>query len=301
MASKDISEVMNTFTFDKDNKESEGSFVNENGLKIYCKYWSKDLPAPRALLFMCHGLAEHVGPYTQLAELLTAQNFFVFGHDHQGHGQSEGDRIHIDDFRHYSRDVFAHIDKMKVYFPTLPVYILGHSMGGAITIIAALDRPDYFKGVVLIGPVVTDDQEEVGPVLAFVGKIIARIFPQCPIISLDTKYISRDPKVVEAYKNDKLNYHGRCKAKWAVCINKAMIEIESKLHTIKWPFLTIHGECDGLVMCVASKKLYEKAASEDKTLTIYPDAYHQLHLEIEPDGSRARQEIIDWLVKHEQQ
>ncbi|KAK3800503.1 hypothetical protein RRG08_043821 [Elysia crispata] len=301
MASKDNSDVTKTFTFDKTSKKSEGSFVNANGLKIYCKYWSTHLDSPRALLFMCHGAAEHVGPYTQLAELLTEQNFYVFGHDHQGHGQSEGDRVHIDDFRHYSRDVFAHIDRIKVDFPTLPVYILGHSMGGAVTIISALDRPDYFKGVVLIGPVVTNDQNEVGPVLAFFGKIIARIFPQFPVFALDDNLISRDPKVVEAYKNDKLNYLGKCKAKWALCINKAMIEIESKLSTIKWPFLTIHGECDGLVMCVASKKLYEKAASEDKTMTIYPGAYHQLHLEIEPDGSKARKEIVDWLVKHEQQ
>ncbi|GFR58436.1 monoglyceride lipase [Elysia marginata] len=300
MGGKNTADVTKTFTFDKNGKESEGSFVNENGRKIYCRYWSMDLPAPRALLFMCHGAGEHIGPYTQLAELLTAQNFFVFGHDHQGMGRSEGSRMHIDDFRHYCRDVFAHIDRVKVDFPTLPVYILGHSMGGAVTIIAALDRPDFFKGVVLIGPVVSNDQDTVGPVTEFFGRLIARIFPQFPVFYLNDELISRDPKVVEDYKNDKLNFHGRCKAKWAVCLSAAMVEIESKLPSIQWPFLTMHGECDGLVKCIASKKLYEQAASTDKTLSIYPAAYHQLHLEIEPDGSKARQEIIDWLVKHEQ-
>ncbi|GFO44087.1 monoglyceride lipase, partial [Plakobranchus ocellatus] len=251
-----------------------------------------------ALLFICHGAAEHIEPYTQLAEMLTKENFFVFGHDHQGHGQSEGCRVHIDDFRHYSRDVFAHIDRIKQDFPTLPVFIIGHSMGGGITIISGLDRPEYFQGIALIGPVVTSNQSQIGPVKAFFGKIIARIMPQFPVLKLDVNNISRDPKVVEDYKNDKLNYLGSLKAKWSLCIHQAMLEIESKLPAIEWPFLCIHGECDTLVKCDVSKTLYEKASSKDKTLTIYPKAYHQLHKEIEPDGSKARQQIVDWLVNH---
>ena len=52
-----------------------------------------------------------------------------------------------------------------------------------------------------------------------------------------------------------------------------MIEIESKLSTIEWPFLTIHGEKDGLVKCVHSKKLYDRAASKDKTMTVIKVPY----------------------------
>ncbi|GFO44086.1 monoglyceride lipase [Plakobranchus ocellatus] len=298
MAGKKSSRVIDTFSFDKNRRDSEGSFVNENGLKIFCRYWSIDVSSPRALVFICHGAGEHVGPYTQLAEMLTKENFFVFGHDHQGHGQSEGSRVHIDDLRHYCRDIFAHIDRIKQDFPTLPVFIIGHSMGGAVTILSGLDRPDYFQGVVLIGPVVTSDQDQIGPIKAFFGKIIARLIPQFPVLNLESKYLSRDPKVVEDYENDKLNYLGACKAKWTLCIYHAVLEIESKLSTIEWPFLCMHGECDSLVKCEGSMALYEKAASKDKTLTIYPKAYHQLHLEIEPDGSKARQQIVDWLVNH---
>ncbi|KAK3800510.1 hypothetical protein RRG08_043828 [Elysia crispata] len=300
MSSEESPDVRKTFTFDINAKDSEGSFVNANGLSIYCKYWSTDLASPRALLFMSHGAAEHVGPYTQLAELLTDQNFFVFGHDHQGHGRSEGDRVHIDDFRHYSRDVFAHIDRIKMDYPSLPVYILGHSMGGAIAIISALDRPDFYKGVVLIAPVVTADQDLIGPCQEIFGTMVSYIFPQFPVFKLDSSAISRDPAVVEAYENDPLNYHGFLKAKWAICLNNAMKEIESKLATIEWPFLTIHGEKDTLVKPIASEKLHAQSSSADKTMTIYPGAFHQLHHEIEPDGSTARQELLQWLVNHEQ-
>ncbi|GFR96089.1 monoglyceride lipase [Elysia marginata] len=87
---------------------------------------------------------------------------------------------------------------------------------------------------------------------------------------------------------------------WAVCLNDARKEIESKLSTIEWPFLTIHGEEDAIVNPQASQALHDKAASSDKTITIYPGAYHQLHRDIEPDGSTARQQLLDWLVGQEQ-
>ncbi|RUS91256.1 hypothetical protein EGW08_000968 [Elysia chlorotica] len=292
MGGKDNSNVMKTFTYDSNSGASDGYFVNENGFTIYCKYWSTAITSPRALVFMCHGAAEHTGPYTQLAELLTAQNFFVFGHDHQGHGRSEGDRVHIENFRHYSRDVFAHIDRIKLDHPSLP--------GGAIAILSALDRPDYYKGLVLIGPVVTADQDLVGPCQEFFGKLISYIVPQFPVFKLDANAVSRDTKVVKEYIEDPLNYHGYFKAEWAMCLNNTMKEIESKLATIEWPFLTIHGDLDALVKPIASEKLYAQCASTDKTMTIYPGGYHQLHRDIEPDGSTARQQIIDWLVSHEQ-
>jgi len=45
-----------------------------------------------------------------------------------GHGKSDGDRIHIDSFRIYVRDVIQHVELLKVKHPGLPVFIIGESM-----------------------------------------------------------------------------------------------------------------------------------------------------------------------------
>ena len=45
-----------------------------------------------------------------------------------GHGQSEGDRVHVEDFHEYVQDTFEHFDSVAQQFPTLPRYIIGHSM-----------------------------------------------------------------------------------------------------------------------------------------------------------------------------
>ena len=58
------------------------------------------------------------------------------------------------------------------------------------------------------------------------------------------------------------------RTRWAICLNNAMKEIESKLATIEWPFLTIHGEKDTLVKPIASEKLHAQSSSADKTMTV---------------------------------
>ena len=45
-----------------------------------------------------------------------------------GHGKSDGDRIHIDSFQIYVRDVMQHVELLKAKHPELPVYIIGESM-----------------------------------------------------------------------------------------------------------------------------------------------------------------------------
>jgi alpha-beta hydrolase superfamily lysophospholipase len=56
-------------------------FVNEDGLKIFIRRWTPQ-SAPRAVLFMCHGVAEHIERYDPLASILAGNGFLVVGHDH---------------------------------------------------------------------------------------------------------------------------------------------------------------------------------------------------------------------------
>ncbi|KAH9508162.1 hypothetical protein Btru_054903, partial [Bulinus truncatus] len=242
------------------------SFKNSRGLQIFCHYWNKDLKSPRALVFICHGAAEHCLWYGHVAQMLMEKELYVFSHDHEGHGQSEGPRVHIANFKYYVQDVFQHIDTVKKMFPNVPLFIIGHSMGGAVSILAAMERPEYFTGVVLIAPCVTPEQDTVGPVKIFLGKIIAKIAPYFPVLWLNDEDISRDKAICQKYKDDPLNYHGGMKAKWGLCFLKALQEIESKLPEVKWPFLVLHGDHDQIVNYKGSHSLYQKASSLDKTI-----------------------------------
>ncbi|KAJ8301320.1 hypothetical protein KUTeg_020307 [Tegillarca granosa] len=242
----------------------------------------------KGLVFICHGAAEHCLCYNELAENIKQKGYYVFAHDHVGHGQSQGDRVHIEDFSQYTRDVFHHIEMVKKRFSDkLPVFIIGHSMGGAISIVAAMEKPKYFTSVILIGPAIVGSPEAASPMKIFLGKIIAKIFPQMPVLKLDTKAISRDPEVVKKYEDDPLAYHGGLKAslsilmfkidgRWGVALLKAMEQMEKGMESIEWSFFVLHGDQDRMCDVRGSKMLYEKAASKDKKLkSVFIDDFQE--------------------------
>ncbi|XP_046570972.1 monoglyceride lipase-like isoform X1 [Haliotis rubra] len=277
----------------------EGFFTNKDGKKIFCRYWSEEegLTKPKALVFITHGAGEHCLWYTQLAQQLTQKDLYVFSHDHIGHGQSEGDRVHIDHFSQYTRDVFHHIELIQEKFPAVPVFLIGHSMGGTIAIKSAMERPDFFKGVILISPAVIPDPNVATPVKVTVGRLVGRMFPQFPIIKLDSKNVSRDPEVVHKYDTDPLVYHGKLKARWGSEMLATLQDITSNLGSVEWPFIVLHGTEDKMCDPAGSKLLHEKAQSKDKTLKIYENYMHQLHNELGEDGAGVRDDIINWITQ----
>ena len=47
--------------------------------------------------------------------------------DAVGHGESEGVRAHINNFRIYYDDVIQHVEDTKAEYPDIPCFLMGHS------------------------------------------------------------------------------------------------------------------------------------------------------------------------------
>ena len=62
----------------------------------------------------------------------------------QGHGKSDGDRCHVEDFQHYTDDLLHYVEIVTSQLDKeYPVFLLGHSMGGLIAIQTALQTPTF--------------------------------------------------------------------------------------------------------------------------------------------------------------
>ncbi|XP_034027650.1 monoglyceride lipase isoform X2 [Thalassophryne amazonica] len=271
--------------------------VNADGLHLFCRYWEPDEP-PRALVLIVHGAGEHCGPYDELARRLKQLSLLVFAHDHVGHGQSEGERMNIKDFQIYIRDSLQHIDLMKSLHPNLPVFLVGHSMGGAIAILTACERPNDFAGVALIGPMVQMNPESATPFKVFLAKVLNSVAPSLTLGAIESKWVSRDPKQVEAYDADELNYHGRMRVSFAIQLMGAVARIERAIPSISWPFLLLHGDTDKLCDIRGSEVMYKNAASTDKKLKIYEGGYHALHHDLPEVVESVLKELTSWIAEH---
>ena len=94
-----------------------------------------------------HGFAEYFCPsYDGIAEVLVESGYLVFGHDHIGHGRSTGERAIVKNLDDYVIPLLAHVKKVQNdYKNELPLSIIGHSMGGLISVYAAMAEPDLFQ------------------------------------------------------------------------------------------------------------------------------------------------------------
>jgi len=108
---------------------------------------------PRAILLICHGLAEHARRYGRFADAMAARGFHVYAHDHRGHGETRAADAPLGRFSRQAGAEYVIDDVMAMRalacsaHPGLPVILFGHSMGGLISLNTAVSHPRAFDGV----------------------------------------------------------------------------------------------------------------------------------------------------------
>lgn len=108
--------------------------------------------APKAVVQINHGLAEHAARYARFADVLAAQGYITYAHDHRGHGYTkapdapQGRFGHEDGGAKVIADIKALHEAIQQEHPDLPLIILGHSMGGIITLNFVLRHSAHLTG-----------------------------------------------------------------------------------------------------------------------------------------------------------
>ncbi len=99
-------------------------------------YRSLPESAPRAAILIAHGMGEHAGRYTPVAEQLNAAGYAVYANDHRGHGYS-ADRESLgnmgaDGWNRVIEDTAEITAHIASEHPGRPRVLLGHSMGSML-------------------------------------------------------------------------------------------------------------------------------------------------------------------------
>jgi alpha-beta hydrolase superfamily lysophospholipase len=131
-----------------------------DGVAVHVRRWRPD-GAPRAVVQVTHGMAEHSGRYARLAGVLVGAGYAVWAHDHRGHGQtarSDDDLGHFADgggFELVVGDLLAvraELGREGQDGAGRPVALFAHSMGTFISQAAlALHPPSPWRAVILAG------------------------------------------------------------------------------------------------------------------------------------------------------
>ncbi|MDD5766083.1 MAG: lysophospholipase [Candidatus Marinimicrobia bacterium] len=271
-----------------------GECISFDGTRLFTRCYKPSQPA-KAVVLVVHGLAEHSGRYEHVADFLTNAGFAFETFDLRGHGKSGGTRIFINSFDDYLRDLDLIMTEVKRHHPDLPIFLLGHSMGGAIATLFTITRKPEIAGLILSAATLKIS-DSISPFLVKIAPIIGKLFPKLPTIVLDKNAISRDPAVVQKYDEDPLNYRGGIPARTGAELNLAIGRIQLQMETLELPVLILQGTVDRLSDIRGSQMLSDLAKSEDKTFIRYDGFYHEILND--PEKIRVLTDIRNWIDKH---
>lgn len=262
-----------------------------DGLKIYAQAWEPET-APKAVVCLVHGLGEHGGRYTYVAETLNQGGYAVLASDLRGHGKTEGKRGHAPSFDAFMDDMAILLKNAAQCYSGSPCFLWGHSLGGVLVANYALRRKPQLEGVVITSAGFLRTSISNQKTKIQFAKIAGKIIPEMSMpTGLDANKISRDPEVVERYVNDPL-VHG------VATLAMAKYTIDAIpwacAHASEWtlPVLIMHGDGDAIAFVSGSEE-FANLIKQDCTLKIWPGLWHETHNE--PEKEQVLAYALGWL------
>jgi alpha-beta hydrolase superfamily lysophospholipase len=261
---------------------------------IFWQSWAPEEGAARGVVVIVHGFGEHSGRYEHVARRLVAEGYVTYALDHRGHGHSQGTRAVIDRLA----DAVSDIDQLLVLagdaHPGLPVFMLGHSMGGLLAVQYALEHQDRLAGLVLSGALAALDAAPAPSRL--IARMLSAVAPRAGLIALDASLVSRDPQVVAAYRADPMVHHGKLPARTVAELIAAGQRFPERVAEIRVPTLIMYGGDDRLCPPSGSVMLGERIGAADITVIPYEGLYHEILNE--PEQETVLRDMCGWLDAH---
>ena len=261
------------------------------GLHIFIRAWQ---PAqPRAVVAIVPGFKSYSGHYLWTGEQLSAQGFAVYAVDLRGRGQSEGERFWIDRIDDYLADVQLLVETARAANPGLPLFLLGHSAGGVLASVYALDHQDELAGLI--------SESFAYQVFAPPGALpvvrgLDGFAPHLHVLKLPNKYFSRDASVVAAMDRDVYLADEVQPTHTVAEMLKGADRLTREFGDFHLPVLILHGTQDKVTKPAGSQAFFDHAGSQDKTLKLYEGHFHDLLNDV--DKQQVLADIRAWMSAH---
>ena len=250
---------------------SKGFFNSADGTRLAYRSWP--LEKATVTFAVVHGLGEYSGRYERFAKGMAAHGMATYAVDLRGHGESSGQRGHVDSWAQWVDDAatfVAHVES-QAHGEVLP---LGHSFGGVVMLSTVrsgkLSRARRF---VLSSPALKLKLKVPGWQAGLV-KVMSRFAPTFSNNNeVDAATVSRIPEVVDAYRTDSLVHHkisARLFSEW----QRAAAENLERAGDIKIPFLIVAGTADRLIDSDGSTQLHQRAPKMSE-LRLLEGRYHE--------------------------
>jgi alpha-beta hydrolase superfamily lysophospholipase len=269
--------------------EEQATFRSAGDLSISYRSW-RTTGRPRGVVVIVPGFNSHSGYYGWVAEQLVELGLSVYAVDLRGRGKSDGERFYVAQFSDYLSDVAGMVNLATVREPGLPVFILGHSAGGVLSCLYAVDHQSELAGLICESFAF---QTPAPDFALAVLKGLGHVFPHAHVLRLKNEDFSRDPAVVAAMNADPLIAHETQPTQTVAELVRADERLKNDFSRITIPVLILHGTADKATKPSGSQAFFDAAGSKDKTLKLYEGHFHDLLNDVDKEIVMA--DVTKWI------
>ena len=170
----------------------------------------------------------------------------------------------------------------KYFEKTMNKFLIGYSLGSLIAFNTAVNKKDFFDGVVMIAPPIILEAKETSFKFRLLS-LLNKLFPGFPLLPLKSKFFSKNEnknknkkgdfskniEVIEKYKQDPLVYKGKMKVSTVFSILKLSKMAWEKAGQIgKTPLKLLHGKEDTICKVENAVKFFERVETKNKEMTL---------------------------------
>jgi len=254
----------------------------------------------RGVVQIVHGFGEAIEHYLEMADFFSRHGFACVIHDQRGFGEmsfipqerrKKAQGV-ISDYRYFLLDIKLIRRNINTWYPNVPVFLIGHSMGGNIALNYLLRCPkSQYKKAVIESPwlhLYSPLPEIAMKIARLVGNV-----SHVPAIQtkLNREHISRDPESVKGF--DDGIYHNRMSLRLFSQVSGAGVYALNHAANLTFPTLLL---CAGKDKVVSPKAIEEFAAlaKDNVELVLYPEGFHALHMDV--IGTEVLLKMLDFIT-----
>lgn len=255
-------------------RQNHGYLEGVGRLRLHYRTW--ELEHPMAGIIVAHGLFEHARRYEEFAATMAADGFSTFVLDHRGHGASEGRRGHVRSFEVFLQDLDRFRREVQGLVPVdLPLFILGHSLGGLIALRYLEEYDARLQGAIFsspwLGTAVPIPRWQVLAVAA-----LDRVLPAFPFpAGVDADQLTHDDERAADYRDDPL-IHSTITPRLFSETSHAIEQAHRQGDRIDLPLLFLLAGDDLVVDTDRSLAFARSLPVDDVTIDVLEGHYHEV-------------------------
>lgn len=245
-----------------------------DGTKLFTAYVAGEKPHT---LLWAHGGFEHQGRYREIIAHFAQLGYPSIAFDFRGHGESGGTRAYVRHFDEYVKDLYAVFQHYQARLAD-GLTIIGHSMGGLITIRFAETYPQLTQVVryIVSSPFLGIKVQP--PVWkTALSSLVTKVYPQLALpTGLSAANLTHDLAVVKAYEEDP-KVSKVVTAGWYEAVLVAHKQVQAQATNIQNNMYILYAGEDKICNHHLTRTLYNSLSpSVQKLIKEYPGMYHEI-------------------------